>query len=244
MDKTTTMPTGEELLVDLGVELPQPAEEDPPPAAAPETPEEGTPPEPTNPEDLFKQAKENKAFADLRIQNKNYANFIGRLATALNLQSTEPDAIMESLQQTLLEKEAEAKKLPVDVLERMQKLEQQTQVYQTNELKQNALIGFNAVKEQFKLDDNGITEFAKQLNEQGINPFTQQVDLITHYKMLNFEKLMEDAEQRGIQQESSRAGKAATHSTQPGKTVGSASPEATSLSSLAALNSFLDKQGK
>lgn len=240
MENEVTTPTGEELMADLGVTLAPPT-----PAPEPDVPE----PEPdteskpaSNTEDLFQQAKENKAFADLRIQNKQYSNFIGRLAGALNIQSTDPNTIMESLQSALLAKEAETQKIPVEVLERMQRLEQQTQVYQDNELKQGALLGFNAVKEQFKLSDEAVTEFAKQLNEQGLNPFTQKMDLITQYKILNFDKLIADAEQRGIKQESSRADKVAQHSTHPGNTTGSSNAQNTNLSSVTALNDFLDKQ--
>lgn len=169
-------------------------------------------------------APDNKAaaaFAQMRLQNKKYESLFKGLAGVLGAEATDdPDKLMDALNEKLIEAQAKQQNLPPEVLQRLQKLEQENQMYTADQLKQTAYLGFQKVKDQFGLDDKALSQFADTLVADGVNPFEQPVDLITEYKVRNFETLMQQAIEKGVQQEMERAAKANAHSTNPGSGTG------------------------
>lgn len=223
----------EELGMDPPATDPVPAD----PESAPETPPvesepkpgetEGDPaptdPEPTEPETKPEPAPTpaNRAFAEMRVKTQKYEKILKSLGNLLGAQDVnDPDAILNLVQEKVLQAQAKQQNIPVELLQKLDLLEAESQARQKDALMQQALIGFQNVKNQFGLDDKGLDAFAEELAQKGINPFAQQIDLVKVYRDFHFEDIIAKEVQKAVEAERQRALKAAKESTTPGSATG------------------------
>lgn len=207
---------------------PEPAPETPPVESEPKPGEtEGDPaptdPEPTEPEPAPGPAPTpaNRAFAEMRVKTQKYEKILKSLGNLLGAQDpNDPDAILNLVQEKVLQAQAKQQNIPVELLQKLDLLEAESQERQRAALTQQALIGFQNVKNQFGLDDKGLDAFADELAQNGINPFAQQIDLVKVYRDFHFEDIIAKEVQKAVEAERQRALKAATESTTPGSTTG------------------------
>lgn len=207
---------------------PEPAPETPPVESEPKSGEtEGDPAptdsEPTEPETKPEPAPTpaNRAFAEMRVKTQKYEKILKSLGNLLGAQDVnDPDAILNLVQEKVLQAQAKQQNIPVELLQKLELLEAESQERQKAALTQQALIGFQNVKNQFGLDDKGLDAFADELAQHGINPFAQQVDLVKVYRDFHFQDIIAKEVQKAVEAERQRALKAATESTTPGSTTG------------------------
>lgn len=166
--------------------------------------------------------KSAQAFAAMRVELAQKNKMLENVATVLGLDPKSKDS-MDQLQTKLTEALAKKQGLPVETLERLNKLEEMEQQRNIEQVRNNAFLGFQRVKTIFGLDDAALQEFANSLVAEGKNPFTTPLDLVTEYKLKNFDKLMEQAKNQGAQAEIERAAKANTNASTPGTKQGGAS---------------------
>lgn len=236
------------------VQSPTEPQASPPVAETPpaQEPEENTPtqqadpapetvPDSATPEEIFSGNRQNQAFAQMRVQNKQLSETIARLGQIMQLPpSLPPDQLVPIVQQRLLEIEAKANNIPLDLAQRLEQAEQLRHENEAAMLRNNAELSFQKVKDAYKLDQNQLIEFAKQLNDAGKNPYQTPVDLIQEYRMLNFDRLMEDARKQATQEAAALKKKADQQSTVPSKTSGTSSDPHTTVSSMADLSRLLE----
>ena len=207
---------------------PEPAPETPPVESEPKPGETKGDPAPTDPEPTEPETKPepaptpaNKAFAEMRVKTQKYEKILKSLGNLLGAQDVnDPDAILNLVQEKVLQAQAKQQNIPVELLQKLDLLEAESQARQKDALTQQALIGFQNVKNQFGLDDKGLDAFADELAQKGINPFAQQIDLVKVYRDFHFEDIIAKEVQKAVEAERQRALKAATESTTPGSTTG------------------------
>lgn len=207
---------------------PEPAPETPPVESEPNSGETKGDPAPTDPEPTEPETKPepaptpaNKAFAEMRVKTQKYEKILKSLGNLLGAQDVnDPDAILNLVQEKVLQAQAKQQNIPVELLQKLDLLEAESQARQKDALTQQALIGFQNVKNQFGLDDKGLDAFADELAQKGINPFAQQIDLVKVYRDFHFEDIIAKEVQKAVEAERQRALKAATESTTPGSTTG------------------------
>ena len=172
-----------------------------------------------DPESKFN--KQNSAFAQMRIQNKQYSDMIMNLARATGQNPGNIEEAQALLQDGLNKVVAKNRNIPEDVLREMDRDKQELNELRQAQARQNALAGFQRVKDTFGLSRNDVNAFADKLIAAKINPFeNSNIDLVKEYKNLYFDKLIEQAVERGIQAERARALKATQSSTAPTSTRG------------------------
>ncbi|NLM77018.1 MAG: hypothetical protein GX173_02905 [Ruminococcaceae bacterium] len=195
------------------------------------------------PEQIFTGTRQNQAFAQMRVQNKQLQDTIGKLGQIMGLPgNTPPDQLIPIVQQRLLEIEAKANNIPVELAQRLEQAEQQRQQQESEMLKNNAALAFQKVKDTYKLTQNQLIEFAQKLNESGKNPYQQPLDLMQEYRLLNFDALLEKARTEAAQEVLVRQQKAATQSSAPSKANGQTTEPLTKVSSINDLNKLLGGQ--
>jgi hypothetical protein len=183
------------------------------------------------------------AFAQMRTQNKQYEELLKGIAGLVGLENVnDPTQISTALQQKIVEAQAQKQGVPAELIQRLNTLEQANQQHTREQVQQAAYLGFQKVKDEFKLDDKGLQTFADELVANGVNPFEQPVDLVSEYKIRNFEKLIQAAVERGIQQEQQRAASAQQHGTTPNGQTGNKPGETGSITTVAELNKFFASQ--
>ena len=118
-------------------------------------------------------------------------------------------------------------------------MEQRRNVEQTRNA---AYLGFQQIKTQFKLSDTELQQFANDLVADGKNPFVQTFDLVAEYKLRNFDRLLEDAKQQGIQAEIARASKANDNASTPTNKQGGTQDPAEQITTVKQLTDWFNKQ--
>lgn len=169
-------------------------------------------------------ARANQAFAQMRTENASLKRLIGDIAEVLGIDANTPqDQMNAAVQNAVLQ--AQAKKQGIDpaVLQRLTQLEQYKEQNERQSFTNKALMGFQNVKNQFNLSDKELDAFADLLIKDGVNPFVSDVNLVSEYKLRNFDSLIAAAEKRGAAQEATRQQNVAAHSTSPSKNTGASS---------------------
>ena len=169
--------------------------------------------------------KQNKAFAELRMQNKAQAEFIMRLARSAGLNPKDVKEAQEFLSEGATRVEAKKRNIDPETLRQLEEERTELEEYRNQANRQAAMLGFQKVKNEYNLTNEDLNNFAEQLAAKNINPFSgDRVDLLKEYRMLNFDKLLAQAKEAGRQEEIARSLKAKQNSTTPLKTTGNDTP--------------------
>lgn len=186
--------------------------------------------------------KADKAFAEMRVQNKTYQQTLQGVASILGVDVTKPEELITAIQAKVTEAQAKEQNVPPELLTRLNQLEQDSQKHAQEEIQRNAYLGFQNLKTTYNLTDDALQAFANNLAASGINPFEQQVDVVAQYKVQNFDKLMAEAEARGKQAEIARSTKASEHSATVTHKDGQSPAEAEKINTVADLTKWMNEQ--
>lgn len=185
--------------------------------------------------------KQSQAFAAMRVELSQKNKMLENVATILGLDPKSKDS-MGQLQNKLTEALAKKQGIPTETLERLNRLEELEQQRNVEQIRNNAFMGFQKVKTQFKLTDDELQSFANELVSEGKNPFMTPLDLVTEYKLKNFDRLLEKAKEQGAQDEIARAAKASNNASTPGKKQGgAANPDPDKITTVKQLNDWLNQ---
>lgn len=201
-----------------------PDETPPVAAAAPEgsTQVPAAPAAPAIPETL-PDNKQQQAFATLRISNRNMQQalqgVLQRMGVDPNLATT-PESILEMLDNADVQDKAQQLNVPPELLSRMQSLEREAMQNQAERLARSATDGFEAIKTTYGLTSDELKAFAVQLQEDGLNPFEQEMDLKTEYIRRNLDAIIKKEREAAIQEALANQTKVNQYSTAPAKTQG------------------------
>lgn len=214
-----------------------PAESEAQPPAPPENQEkesEQTPP--------VQPDRNNAAFAAMRVELSKYKKVLKNAAQLAGLDpNVDLEVLEESFQKNLINKQAEETKIPPEFIARMTKNEEQLTVLQQKEYANNALVGFAKVKQDYKLTNNQLADFAQGLKLSGVDPFKQPVDIVREYRLRNFDSLLEAAKRQGELEATERLAKAEKSSSTPGDKAGGDPGAASKINSLSEFEAFLNK---
>jgi hypothetical protein len=184
----------------------------------------------------------NDAFAAMRVQNRKTTEALAAVLQQHGLDpnlANDPDALIAQANQARLEEEAKRQNVPTALLQRITDLEAKDREAQQKRLTDAALAGFQAVKNQFGLDNQGISAFARQLQEAGTNPFEQEMDLVHHYKLHNLDKIIAAETQKAVEEALKNQKSSTQFSTQPSKTQGKESTGTEQIDTMAKFDRFL-----
>ena len=220
---------------------PEPEPEPEVPTQDSEVPEEQPEEKPEVEQKAEVNSKSANAFAQMRIENKKYQTMLNNIAGVLGVKSSKPEEVFQALQDKVTSAQAQQQGISPEVMQRLAMLEQQNSEYALQEARKNAYIGFQKVKDTFGLDNNALNAFADELVATGLNPFEQQVDVLTEYKIRNYDKLIKEAEERGARMEAERSAKASSKSSAPDAKRGSDVNDDVKISSISDLNSWFEK---
>jgi hypothetical protein len=184
----------------------------------------------------------NDAFAAMRVQNRKMTDALAAVLQQHGLDpnlANDPDALIQQANQARIEEEAKRQNVPTALLQRITDLEARDREAQQKRLADAALAGFQAVKNQFGLDNQGISAFAKQLQDAGTNPFEQEMDLVHHYKLHNLDKIIAAETQKAVEEALKNQKSSTQFSTQPSKTQGKESTGTEQIDTMAKFDRFL-----
>ena len=183
--------------------------------------------------------KQAHAFAELRQQNAAFKQLLGKLATANGIQYSNEQDLVNAINDDTIAKLAQKQNVPVELLKRMETLEQDSAALQQTRLKDAAFIGFQNVMTQYGLKQEELQAFAKELDEAGKNPFMNKVDLVAEYKTIHFDDILNKRVQAAVQEALTKSNNADVHSSTPNKQVGGGNSTNDKITTVSGLNSLL-----
>lgn len=189
--------------------------------------------------------KLNEAFARMRVQNTQYEKTLKGVASMLGLEMKDnPDDLLQALQEKIVDDQAKKQNVPPELLKRLDELEQDKHNRELNDIRTQAFLGFQKVKDRFGLDDDTLQEFATELQLDGINPFITPVDLESAYIRKHFDDIVTAAKEEGIKEEQARAAKASANSSTPSTKQGvqSNTDSSDNIKTVADLNKWFNSQ--
>ena len=173
-----------------------------------------------------KDTKAQQAFIYLRQQNQKYNSMLKNIAAMLEIDPksiSDDNALLSALQEKVNANTAKAQNVPVELINRLQQLEERDREYSLR-VRQGAVEGaFRNVQNQFNLTSEQLMQFSEDLIKAGKNPVTMDIDMIAEYRNMHFEELINNAVAKAVADEQARAAKAAGQSTTPGQTRGKSS---------------------
>lgn len=196
---------------------------------------------PLNPEEKFN--KQNSAFAQMRIQNKELSDLLMNLAKATGQNPKNITEAQDMLKEGLTKVVSKNRNIPEDVLREMEEDKKALAELKQTQARQKALAGFQAVKDTFTLSREDVNNFADKLIENKLNPFEQELDLVKEYRNLYFDELIAKAKEEGVQEERARSLKAQQNSTTPSTQKGvteNAGNQGTPIKTVTDLDKLLD----
>lgn len=196
---------------------------------------------PLIPEEKFN--KQNSAFAQMRIQNKELSDLLMNLAKATGQNPKNITEAQDILKDGLTKVVSKNRNIPEDILREMEDDKRKLAELQQTQAKQKALAGFQAVKDTFKLTRDEINKFADKLIENNLNPFEQDINLVKEYRDMYFDQLIAKAREEGVQEERTRSLNAQRNSTTPSTQKGlpeNAGSQETPIKTIKDLDRLLD----
>ena len=193
------------------------------------------------------QSKANAAFAEMRTMNRKMQD---ALAAVLQQHGKDPalaknpEQLIQDAENARLEAEAQKQKVPADLLKRLTQLEKTNMENERARLTNAALSGFQVVKQKYNLTNQDISNFAKQLQDAGTNPFEKEMDLDLHYRLHNLDKIIAAESQKAVEEALRNQKSATQHSTAPSKTQGKESTGVDKIDTMAQFDRFLMNLGK
>lgn len=179
---------------------------------------EGTSEKDSTPEERF--SKQNQTFARMRVENKQLTDLVLSLAKASGMDVKNTDEAVEALRHNLTTVEAKRRNLPEEVLRELEEKDKALAQLQQYQAQENALKGFQKVKDLHALSRDDMNTFADALVEKGVDIYAPGVDLVKEYRNLHFEDAIKRAREEGRQEEIMRSRKAKTSSTMPSTQTG------------------------
>jgi hypothetical protein len=220
---------------------PNPDNPNPDPNADPnQNPQNPDPDNPQNPQPNPQEDRTAKAFAQMRVQNKQYSDMLKSIAGMLKVDTSNPDAMNQKLQDLIMNAEAKNQGVDPAFYKDVQQLKLENAQFKQNQMQQQAILGFQAVKTTFNLTNQELDAFADQLRNAGVNPFENPIDLVREYKIQNFDAITQKKIDEAIKAEQERALKAQNQGSNPNNKQGAGEGSPDKINTVSQLTEFFN----
>ena len=186
------------------------------------------------------QSKQNHAYAEMRTQNKALTDAVKKFAQVNKIEYEDVNELLNKLNDQTIELQSKEQNIPVEILKRMDTMDKQLQKYQNASFEQTAYNGFQKLVDDYGLNQQELESFAGELDAQGMNPFTQNVDVIKEYRATHIEDIVRHEVEKALKKD----GQVNNSSSTPAKRNGKGTGGDDKLSTVNSLDKFLDQLTK
>lgn len=194
----------------------QPAPEESQPEEQPEEEQpEQEKPQPQPKQKPSQAEKMNYAFGQMRQENGLLKATLAKLAQANGIEFKDDKELLTKLSDDALEKLSARQNIPVETLRRLEQLERRDAEYAEQQRKSATLVGFQKLMTDYELTNDQVMDFARELDERGLNPFLQDVNIEEQYKLVHFNDIVQAQVTKAVQDALKKTSVADEHSTTP-----------------------------
>lgn len=186
------------------------------------------------------EQRRNFAFGQLRQENNELANILGKIAQANGIQYTNTRDLMGKLNDDAISKLAQKQNVPVELLREVDALRAGQQQWQQSQREQVAFTGFQTLMSQYGLSQDDLKAFAVELDGAGRNPFTQDINVVDEYRLRHFDDIVAKRVDTAVKEALAKSSAADSHSSTPGAQQGAGGGEGgQKITTLEGLNNLL-----
>ena len=188
----------------------------------------------------LEEQRRNFAFGQLRQENNELANILGKIAQANGIQYTNTRDLMGKLNDDAISKLAQKQNVPVELLREVDALRAGQQQWQQSQREQVAYAGFQTLMSQYGLSQDDLKAFAVELDGAGRNPFTQDINVVDEYRLRHFDDIVAKRVDTAVKEALAKSSAADSHSSTPGAQQGAGGGEGgQKITTQEGLNNFL-----
>lgn len=162
----------------------------------------------------------NYAFGQMRTELNANKALLAKLATAAGIQYTDENDLIAKLNDNALSQLAVRQNVPVDLLKRMETLEQNNAAYEMEQRKTETMLSFQKLQTAYGLTNEELLAFAQELDEKGMNPFTSRINIDATYRDFHFDDIVNKRVNAAVQEALKKSSVADTHSSTPNRSTG------------------------
>jgi hypothetical protein len=165
---------------------------------------------------------------------------VGKIAKAVGIEYKDDNDLFTKLNDYSIQNLAKQQNVPAELLQRMELLEHNNQLYEQEQRKQQVLVGFQTLKNTYNLSDDQLASFVYELNDAGKNPLLVNINLDEAYKTMHFDEILASRVQKEVQAALAKSSVADTHSTTPNNKSGRGNEGSTAkINTISALDDML-----
>lgn len=182
----------------------QPQQTEQTPEPAPTQPVEPAPAEPTEPEQPTEptpapaqQGIDAGQYADLQAKYTQMSNMFEKMAKANNIEYTDTDDLLAKFNDDAIGKLAAQQGVPKELLQRMESLEHDAQMYRAQQNQNRLVTAMQGVQSEFGLNEQELMDFATELDNAKVDLST--VNIRAEYLNRNMDKIIERRVQAAVE---------------------------------------------
>ena len=184
----------------------------------------------------------NYAFGQMRTELNANKALLAKLATAAGIQYTDENDLIAKLNDNALNQLAQRQNVPVDLLKRMEALEQNNAAYEMEQRKTETMLSFQKLQTTYGLTNDELLAFAQELDEKGMNPFASRINIDATYRDLHFDEIVNKRVAAAVEEALKKSSVADTHSSTPNRSTGKGdnSGDGKKITTVSQLSALLD----
>jgi len=184
--------------------------------------------------------KRNFAFGKMRTEINQLTDLLGKVAKANGVEYTDSKDLVAKLNDDAIQKMAQRQNVPVELLQEIEALRQDSAQLKAQQRRDAAAIGFQQVMDTYKLTQEELKAFAVELDNAGKNPFEQPIDLMAEYKMMHYDDILQAAVKSAVEEALKKDSAATQSSSTPAQQQGGTGGEQQKITTVAGLTALLN----
>lgn len=184
--------------------------------------------------------KRNFAFGKMRTEINQLTELLGKVAKANGVDYSDAKDLVAKLNDDAIQKMAQRQNVPVELLQEIEALRQDSAQLKAQQRRDAAAIGFQKVMDTYGLTQEQLKEFAVELDNQGKNPFEQNIDLLAEYKIMHYDDILQAAVKKAVEEALKKDSAANQSSSTPAQQQGGNGGENQKITTVAGLTALLN----
>ena len=184
--------------------------------------------------------KRNFAFGKMRTEINQLTDLLGRVAKANGVEYSDSKDLIAKLTDDTIQKMAQRQNVPVEILQELEALRQDSAQFKAQQRRDAAAIGFQRVMDTYGLTQEQLKDFAVELDNAGKNPFEQNIDLMAEYKILHYDDILNAAVKKAVEEALKKDSAANQSSSTPAQQQGGNGGENQKITTVAGLTALLN----
>lgn len=184
--------------------------------------------------------KRNYAFGKMRTEITQLTELLGKVAKANGVEYTDSKDLVAKLSDDAIQKMAQRQNVPVEILQELEALRQDSEQLKAQQRRDAAAIGFQQVMDTYNLTQDQLKQFAVELDNQGKNPFEQPIDLLAEYKIMHYDDILQAAVKSAVEEALKKDSAANQSSSTPAQQQGGNGGDNQKITTIAGLTALLN----